>query len=49
MGSQKGTTIMTLLPTAFTLLAFAGIYAGVLAMVGTRSDTLAAALFARRA
>ncbi len=40
---------MTLLPTAFTVLAFSGVYAGVLAMVGTRSNTLAAALFTRRA
>ena len=40
---------MTLLPAAFILLAFTSVYAGVLAMVGTRSDTLAAALFTRRA
>ena len=39
---------MTLLPTAFILLAFTGIYTGVLDMVGTRSDTLVAALFTRR-
>ena len=39
---------MTLVPAAFILLAFTGIYTGVLAMVGTRSDTLVAALFTRR-
>lgn len=40
---------MTLLPAAVILIAFASVYAGVLAMVGMRSDRLVAALFTRRA
>lgn len=45
---HKGTATMTLLLTAFTMIAFAGVYAVLLAMVGARSDALFNALFGRR-
>ncbi|MBC7519782.1 MAG: hypothetical protein H7268_01615 [Sandarakinorhabdus sp.] len=39
---------MTLLLTVFTMIAFAGVYAVLLAMVGARFDALFEALFGRR-
>jgi hypothetical protein len=39
---------MTLLLTALTMIAFAGVYAALLAMVGARSDALFNALVGRR-
>ena len=45
---QKGTATMTLLLTAITMIAFAGVYAALLAMVGARADALFNALFGRR-
>jgi hypothetical protein len=45
---QQGTATMTLLLTAFTMIAFAGVYAALLAMVGTRADAIFSALFGRR-
>lgn len=38
---------MTLLLTAFIMIAFAGTYASVLAMLGSRSNDIAAALLGR--
>jgi len=38
---------MTLLLTTFTMLAFAGVYALLMAMLGQRAEALAAALLGR--
>jgi hypothetical protein len=46
--SKRGQTIMTLLLTTLVSVAFAGLYAVVIAMLGSRSGAIAAALFGRR-
>jgi hypothetical protein len=38
---------MTLLLTVFTMVAFAGVYAGVLTMLGNSADAITSALFGR--
>jgi hypothetical protein len=45
---QQGTIDMTLLLTAVIMVAFAGIYAVLLAMIGSRADALVTALVGRR-
>ena len=44
---QQGTIDMTLLLTAVIMVAFAGIYAVLLAMIGSRADALVTALVGR--
>ncbi len=47
MPVQQGKTQMTLLLTTMTMMAFAAVYAAVLAMLGNRGGDLAAALLGR--
>jgi hypothetical protein len=39
---------MTLLLTTFIMIAFAAVYAGLLAMIGHRAEAIATALFGQR-
>lgn len=48
MRVQQGTATMTLLLTTFIMIAFAAVYAGLLAMIGHRADAIATALLGQR-